>query len=117
MTKNKYQNTKLSKLKKKPTMRELNDASNQAVGRNNNTALFSGKMSEQQSRELQQALNDEDWDKVEEIKSQINFKSGYINRPDLKFPEGSSVQSLRVTLYSSSTKDQKILHRLLDRTN
>lgn len=98
-------------------MRELNTASSRAMGRSNNSGLFSGKISPKLSKELHQAMNDEDWDKVEEIKSQINFDKGYINCPDLRFPEGSSVQNLQVTLYSSSTNDQKLLHRLLDRTN
>jgi hypothetical protein len=116
MTKKKKKDTKQPKKDSKPSLRELNAINTKSSGRKRNVSLFSSQIPPKLGKQLDEAIRNRDSKKMIELSSLVEYDEGYINCPDLKFPKGNSIKKLQATLYSSQTKDEKILHHLLQKS-
>jgi len=102
--------------KNKLSIRELN-ALNKSSSKGRDISFFVGTRNPEDDDEFEQAIKDRNSDKINKLGLKTNFEKGYINCPDLEFPEGSSVKKLQVTVYSSQTSDEQLLHHLLRKTS
>lgn len=121
MKDNRQQNA--NKSTRKIDIRELNAINKKALKASNSSvkarhvAMFVGKINPKDLEKIEQAIQNKNSREIDDVYSRVNFKEGYINYADLEFPDGSSVQRLQVTAYSSQTSDQELLHHLLTKTS